>query len=102
MRPFLGSLCSGRSLHARGRRGGGSNATIPVASVFSAVLWSATIAHADPFVLFNTFGPGDTFDLRGGHTVLADPTGLTQFQGGIDTANAFQVSSASRLDSVQL
>ena len=74
----------------------------PAASVVSAVLWSATIAHADPFILFNTFGPGDTFVLSGGHTVLADPTGLTQFRGGIDTANAFQVSSASRLESVQL
>jgi hypothetical protein len=74
----------------------------PAASVFSAVLWSATIAHADPFVLFNTFGPGGTFNLSGGHTVLADATGLTQFRGRIDTANGFQVSSGSRLDSVQL
>ena len=74
----------------------------PAAAVFSAVLWSATIAHADPFILFNTFGPGDTFLLSGGHTVLADPTGLTPFRGGIDTANAFQVSSTSRFESVQL
>ena len=74
----------------------------PVAAVLSAVLWSATTVHADPFILFNTFGPGDSFERAGGHTVLADPTGITRFAGGIDTANAFQVSSESRLESVQL
>jgi hypothetical protein len=73
-----------------------------LAAIVSIGLLTANRAHADPIVLFNTFGAGDTFHLGGGHTVLADPAGSTQFQRDIDTANAFQVSAASRLESVQL
>jgi len=73
-----------------------------LAAIVSLGLLTATRVHADPIVLFNTFGPSDTFDLAGGHTVLADPANSTRFHQDIDTANAFRVPAASRLESVQL
>jgi len=61
-----------------------------------------TPAWADPIVLFNTFGPGNSFDARGGLNAFFDPSNSSALGRDIDLANAFVSRATARLKTVRL